>query len=83
MKVEIHPHALERAAERGTTAEEIIDTVEIGESFPAKHGRTGFRRTIIFNSEWQEKHFYAKQIECYGVEENNSWMVITVLVKYF
>lgn len=83
MKIEIHPHALERANERGTTAEEIIETVERGESFPAKHERTGFRRTTIFNSEWQGKQFYAKQIECYAVGENNGWLVITVLVKYF
>ncbi len=83
MGIEIHPHALERASERGTSADEIIDAVEHGESFPAKHERTGFRQTTIFNNEWQGKHFYAKQIECYAVQENSNWVVITVLVKYF
>ena len=46
MKVEIHPHALERATERGTTAEEIVDAVENGESFLVKHGRTGLEEQL-------------------------------------
>ena len=83
MNVKLHPHAVERAAERGTTEGEIIETVLHGEHFPAKHGREGFRRTAIFNSTWQDKHYYAKQIECYAVNEVDDWIVISVLVKYF
>lgn len=44
MTVRFHPHAVERLAERGATEQEVIDTVQAGESFPAKFGRTGFRR---------------------------------------
>ena len=47
--VAIHPHAKDRAYERGATENEIIDVVETGEIFPAKYGRTGFRKTIIYN----------------------------------
>jgi hypothetical protein len=42
--VEIHPHARERAPERGVSEEEIVETVRTGESFPAKFGRMGFAR---------------------------------------
>ncbi len=45
----IHPHAKSRAAERGATEEEMIEVVESGEVFPVKYGRSGFRKTIIFN----------------------------------
>lgn len=83
MPVIIHPHALERAKDRGTTENEITETIESGESFPAKHDRTGFRKTVIYNAKWQHRHYYAKQIECYTVRENDSWVGITVLVKYF
>jgi len=36
LRVELHPHARERAPERGASEEEIISTVLVGEQFPAK-----------------------------------------------
>ena len=78
----IHPHAKERANERGTREDEIIDTVT-GEVFPAKYGRTGFRKTTIYNATWQGKNYYAKQLECYAVKEQENWIVISLLIKYF
>lgn len=53
MKVEIHPHATERLAERGATEAEVLATVEAGEQFPAKFGRTGFRRNFAVDGEWR------------------------------
>ena len=81
--VVIHPHAKARAAERGTTEFEIADVVETGEVFPAKYGRTGFRKTIIYNDLWQGVHYYAKQIECFAMYEQEDWIVISLLIKYF
>lgn len=81
--VAIHPHAKTRALERGTSEKEIINVVETGEVFPAKYGRTGFRKSIIFNDIWQGKSYYVKQIECFAVRENEDWLVISLLVKYF
>lgn len=81
--VAIHPHAKARAYERGATENEIIDVVETGEIFPAKYGRTGFRKTVIYNNMWNGKHYYARQIECFAVHEKEDWLVISLLVKYF
>ena len=53
MAVRFHPHAQERMIERGTGEEEVQATVEEGEQFPAKFGRTGFRRNFSFDSEWR------------------------------
>ena len=83
MKVRIHPHALERLAERGATADEVAATVESGEQFPAKFGRTGFRRNFAFNGEWMGRRYATKQVEALAVEEEDGWLVITVLVRYF
>jgi hypothetical protein len=50
MAVRFHPHARERMGERGATEDEVRATVKQGEQFPAKFGRTGFRRNFPFDS---------------------------------
>jgi hypothetical protein len=69
-------------AERGATEAEVIATVEGGERFPAKFGRTGFRRNFPFGGAWRGRAFATKQVEAYAVEEQG-WLVITVIVKYY
>jgi hypothetical protein len=81
--VRLHPHAKERLIERGATENEVIATVKEGETFPAKYGRTGFRRNFSFNGRWREKQYATKQIEAYAVREGNDWLVITVIIRYF
>ena len=83
MNVRLHPHARVRLAERGTTEREILATVESGEKFPARFGRTGFRRNFAFAGEWLGRKYSTKQVEAYAVEEEGGWLVISVLVKYF
>lgn len=68
---------------RGATADEIEITVARGEQFPAKHGRTGFRRNFSGSHQWRGRVFDTKQIEAYAVVEDGDWLVITVIVKYF
>ena len=81
--VKIHHHARERMIERGANEFEIIATVEQGETFPAKYGRTGFRRNFPFNGAWRGKHYASKQIEAYAVKENEDWLVITIIVRFY
>jgi hypothetical protein len=83
MVVRLHPHARERMEERGATEEEVRATVEQGESFPAKFGRTGFRRNFQFDQNRHGRHYQIKQIEAYAVQEGTDWLVITVLTRYF
>lgn len=83
MDIKIHPHARERMQERGTTKKEVIKTVEEGEQFPAKFGRIGFRRNFYFDDIWRGKKYQTKQVEVYTVKENNDFIVITIVVKYF
>ena len=70
-------------AERGATEDEVRATVEQGEWFPARFGRTGFRRNFSFDNEWRGRHYRTKQIEVFAVQENADWLVITVITRYF
>lgn len=83
MNIAIHPHAQDRMRERGANEAEVIATIETGERFPAKFGRTGFRRTFPFNGLWTGKIYQQKQIEVFAVEEKDAWLAITIIVKYF
>ena len=83
MVIQIHPHALERMEERLASIDEVYATIEQGESFPAKFGRTGFRRNFVFDSQFRGKHYFHKQLELYAVFENEGWLVITVITRFF
>jgi hypothetical protein len=83
MQVRLHPHARDRLPERGAQESEVVLTVEGGERFPAKHGRTGFRRNFQFGGSWRGKTYPTKQVEAFAVWEDDGSLVITVLVKYF
>ena len=83
MTVRIHPHARERMSERGATDAEVVATVEQGERFPAKFGRVGFRRNFAFERTWRDRSYAMKQIEAFAVLEDNDWLVLTVIVRYF
>jgi hypothetical protein len=82
MNIHLHPHARARLAERGASEEEVEATVHTGERFAAKFGRTGFRRNFSFGGEWRGRHYAVKQVEAYAVQEDG-WLVVTVIVKYF
>jgi len=81
--IKLHPHAKERLVERGAAEQEVIATVERGETLPAKFGRTGFRRNFSFNGTWRGRHYSTKQVEAYAVTEDDDWIVITVITRYF
>ena len=83
MGVRLHSHARARSIERGATEQEVIATVEGGERFPAKHGRTGFRRNFTFDAAWRGRRYAMKQVEAYAAAEQHGWLVITVIVRYY
>ena len=47
------------------------------------HARCLLRRNFPFVWEWRGRPYTTKQVEAYAVEEGNTWLVITVVVKYF
>ncbi|MBD1891166.1 MULTISPECIES: hypothetical protein [unclassified Coleofasciculus] len=84
MSVKLHPHAQARLIECGAAEAEVIATVEGDTLFPAQLERTGFRRNFPFNAEWRGNYYSTKKVEVIAVKENEEdWLVITVIVKFF
>ena len=82
MKIQIEPHTLERAIERGTNEKEIEEVIETGFEIPAKHGRIGKAKIYEFNQERHGKYFEQKRVELLYVIEENMIVTVTVYVFY-
>ena len=72
----------DRLAAGGAAEAEVVATVERGERFAAKFGRVGFRRNFPFEGVWRGRQYATQSIEAYAVQELDTWLVITVAVKY-
>lgn len=82
MIVRLHPHARERLAERGATEGEVMATVEQGERLPPSSAAPASEETFRLKG-CGGRRYATKQVEAYAVEDENAWLVITVVVKYF
>jgi len=69
--------------EREANKDEVELTLTGGEQFAAKFGRTGFRRNFVFDGLWRGQRYHMKQVEVYATWEDDDWLVISVVVKYF
>lgn len=76
-------HAKQRAKERGTNEEEIKQTIVYGEQLPAKQRRLKFIKTFAYNNIWNGRYFNNKKLEVVAVKEDESWIIITVITKFF
>ena len=82
MKVQIDPHTLERAGERGTNEEEIIDVIHTGFPIPAKYGRIGKAKIYDFKQKRYGKYYEQKRVEVFYIMEDDTIMTVTVYVFY-
>jgi hypothetical protein len=81
--MKLHGHALARMLERGVSEEEVAATVREGERFGAKLGREGFRRNFTFDGLWRGRCYRMKQVEVFAIWEDEDWLVISLIAKYF
>ncbi len=82
MEIQIDPHTLERAGERGTNEEEIKDVIQTGFSIPAKHRRLGKAKVYEFKKNRLNRYFEQKRVEVFYTIENNRIVTMTVYVFY-
>jgi hypothetical protein len=82
MKIQIDPHTLQRATERGATESEITETLTIGINILGKQGRLGKFKVFPFQQNRNGKYFEEKKLEVYYVIENNIIVTVTVYVFY-
>lgn len=82
MEIQIDPHTLERAEERGTNEKEIKDVIETGVTIPAQYGRIGKAKVYDFGQERYGKYYEQKRVEVFYIIEENRIITVTVYVFY-
>jgi hypothetical protein len=82
MEIQIDPHTLERAEERGTNEEEIKDVIKNGFPVPAKHGRLGKAKIYDFRRERLNKYYEQKRVKVIYILEKDVILTVTVYVFY-
>ncbi len=82
MKIQIDPHTLARAEERGTNENEIRDVIDTGFAIPAKYGRIAKAKVYEFKEKRQGKYHEQKRVEVVYMIEKNAVITITVYVFY-
>jgi hypothetical protein len=82
MDILIDPHTLERAEERGTDENEIIDVINTGFSIPAKYDRLGKAKIYSFQKQRHGKFYNQKRVEIFYTIVENRVITVTVYVFY-
>lgn len=82
MKIQIDPHTLERAEERGASEQEIREVLKIGFSIPGKYGRTGKAKVYDFKKKRHGKLYEQKRVEVFYTVEADAIITVTVYVFY-
>ncbi|MFB0524584.1 MAG: DUF4258 domain-containing protein [Phycisphaerae bacterium] len=82
MEIQIDPHTLARAEERGTNENEIRDVIDKGFAIPAKYGRMAKAKIYEFKEKRQGKYYEQKRVEVVYTIAKNAVITITVYVFY-
>ena len=82
MNIQIEPHTLQRAEERGTNIEEIQIVLEYGIEIPARGNRKAKAKVFTFKKARLGKYYEEKRVEVIYVEEGELVITVTVYVFY-
>jgi hypothetical protein len=82
MKIQIDPHTLERAIERGASEEEIKDVLVSGFDIPVKRDRRGKAKVYKYDQQRLNTFFEQKRVEVIYTVEHDRIVTITVYVFY-
>ncbi len=80
--IQIEPHTLQRAIERGAIESEIINVLQSGINILGKFGRLGKSKIFYFNNTRLGKYYEEKKVEVYYIIELQNIITITVYVFY-
>ena len=81
-EIQIDPHTLERAQERGSNEIEIKDVILTGSSIKSKYGRIGKAKVYEFKQKRINNYYEQKRVEVFFIIENNKIITVTVYVFY-
>lgn len=80
--IRLSNHARTRAQQRGSSEQEVVETIQTAPWLDAERGRFECRRRVEFNREWNGKDYSTKEIRPIFAEEATEIVVITVYVYY-
>ena len=81
MNIQIDPHTLERAQERGANEEEIKDVINTGFTIQGKYGRIGKAKVYEFKQKRHGEYDEQKRVEVFYIKGEDA--IITVIVYVF
>ncbi len=81
--IRLSEHAKEQLFFRGTTEEEVIETIRTSTWQPAELGRMECRKDFTFEKEWNKKYYKIKQVRPIFVEEDKEIIAVTVYTYFF
>lgn len=82
MEIQIDPHTLERAEERGANELEIREVIQTGFAVSAKYARIGKAKVYDFKQNRHNKYYEHKRVEVFYLIEGNRIITVTVYVFY-
>ena len=82
MEIQIDPHTIERAWERGVKETEIRETIRAGQDIYAKYDKLGKAKVYPFNKNRLGKFYKHKRVEVFYIVENKKIITVTVYAFY-
>lgn len=82
MNIQIDPHTLERAEERGTNETEIRDVINTGTPVSARHDRLGKAKVYVFRQMRNNKYYEHKMVQVIYTHVGDTIITVTVYVFY-
>ena len=82
MEIQIDPHTLACAVERGASEEEIREVINAGFSVPAKYGRMGKGKIYTFQNTRHGRYYEQKRVEVFYIVERSEIVTVTIYVFY-
>ncbi|HSB06485.1 MAG TPA: DUF4258 domain-containing protein [Thermodesulfobacteriota bacterium] len=82
-QIRLSLHAREQIFFRGTTEEEVIETIRTSHWQPAELGRLECKRDFPYEKEWNKMYYNTRQVRPIFVEEEKEIVVITVYTYFF
>ena len=83
VRIEIDPHVLLRCGQRQATEAQVRATIERGEQFPAREGRTWFRKNFSFAQTHNGNYYESVQVLVVAQPMDYGWLAVTVITKFF
>ena len=82
MKIQIEPHTLERASERGADARQIEDVLRTGTPVAASGGRLAKEMVYDYHGLWKGRYYDQQRVKVIYAVEGDLLITVTVVVHY-